>query len=146
MEEQKENVLSGGMTALICESDPGLRETIGAGLKSKGYDVTFSETAADAVAALRLRLFNVVVASESFAETLAYLAGQNMATRRRYFVAMTGGGLTTKDNMTAFNRSVNLVVNTADVPDIGGIIQQGVAENEDFYRVFNDTLRKAGKI
>lgn len=146
MEEHKESVLAGEMTALICESDPGLRETIGAGLKSKGYETTFSETAADAVAALRLRLFDVVVVNESFSETLAYLTAQNMATRRRYFVALTGGGLTTKDNMTAFNRSVNIVINTADIPEIGEIIRQGVAENADFYRVFNDTLRKAGKI
>lgn len=146
MEEQKESVLTGSMTALICESDPGLRETIGAGLKSKGYEPTFSETAADATAALRLRLFDVVVVSDSFAETLAYLAVQNMATRRRYFVALTGGSLTTRDNMTAFNKSVNIVINTADREDIGEIIRQGVAENADFYRIFNDTLRKAGKI
>jgi len=146
MEERNESVLTGVMTALICEPEPELREIISAGLKSRGYVVTFSETAADAVGALRLKLFDVVVVDESFDETLRYLACQNMAIRRRFFVALTGRNVTTKDNMTAFNKSVNIVINTADVNDIGGIIKQGVTENADFYRVFNDTLHQAGRI
>jgi CheY-like chemotaxis protein len=146
MEERNESVLTGVMTVLVCGPDPELREKIGAALKTGGYDATFSETAADAVGVLRLRLFDVVVVDESFDETLRYLAAQNMSTRRRFFVALTGRNVTTKDNMTAFNQSVNIVINASDVNDIAGIIKQGVAENADFYRVFNDTLRQAGRI
>jgi DNA-binding response OmpR family regulator len=77
MEGQNESVLTEG-AALICESDPALREKIGADLKNSGYEITFSETDADATDALLLRLFDVVIVAESFDVTLRHLAGQNM--------------------------------------------------------------------
>jgi CheY-like chemotaxis protein len=143
----------GEKTALVCESDRALREKIGASLEQNDYNVAFSETAADALAALRLRLFDVVVLNELFDsetpggnEVLSYLAHQNMAIRRRYFVALTGKSFATMDNMAAFSRSVNVVVNLENIDDAGDIIREGVADNAAFYQVFNDTLRKAGKI
>jgi hypothetical protein len=50
------------------------------------------------------------------------------------------------DNMAAFNRSVNIVVNVDNIDDAGDAIRNGVADHAAFYQVFNDVLRKAGKI
>jgi CheY-like chemotaxis protein len=143
----------GEKSALVCESDRALRERIGKSLEQNGYNVAFSETASDALATLRLRLFDVIVLNEFFGgenpggnEVLKYLAQQNMSTRRRFFVALTGRSFATMDNMAAFNRSVNIVVNLENLDDTGDIVRKGVADHTAFYQVFNDVLRKAGKI
>jgi len=47
--------------------------------------------------------------------------------------------------MAAFSHSVNIVVNITNIDEIGGIIKQGVADNAEFYQIFNETLRKVGK-
>jgi hypothetical protein len=78
-------------------------------------------------------------------EVLNYIANMAMTTRRRLFVALVSEKYRTMDNMVAFNRSVNIVVNLGSINDIGQIIKQGVAENRAFYHIFQETLQKMGK-
>jgi hypothetical protein len=51
----------------------------------------------------------------------------------------------TMDNMAAFSRSVNSVINLKNIDELGKIIKQGVADNKAFYHVFLETLQKMGK-
>jgi len=152
MEEQKGSGTVGEVSALVCESAQDLRGRIGNSLKLKGYNPTFAETAAEALGKMRRQLFGVVIVNELFDaanpeanEVLKYLGSQNMATRRRFFAALLGRDFKTMDNMAAFSHSVNIVVNAADADEIGAIIRQGVADNAEFYQIFNETLRKVGK-
>jgi protein involved in sex pheromone biosynthesis len=62
------------------------------------------------------------------------------------FVALISGQLRTADNMAAFNKSVNLIVNTGNIDDIGAIIKRSVTENEAFYHVYKDMLRQKGRV
>jgi CheY-like chemotaxis protein len=142
----------GGATALVCEPDPTAREKISSGIKALGYQVTAPETAKDALKAMRFHIFDVVVVNELFDtanpeanDVLQYLENLNMTTRRRFFVALVSEKYRTMDNMAAFNRSVNLVINLKSIDDAGKIIKQGVAENKAFYHIFHETLVKMGK-
>ena len=143
----------GGATALVCESDPAVREKIGSSLKELGYQITAAATTKDALKAMRFHVFDCIVVDELFDTTdpqansvLQYLEGLAMTTRRRFFVALLSKQLRTMDNMAAFNRSVNIVVNLNSIDDIGTIIKQGVADNRAFYHVFQETLQKMGKV
>jgi hypothetical protein len=49
------------------------------------------------------------------------------------------------DQMMAFRHSVNLIVNSKNIDDIGKIIQRGLTDHEFFYRVFKDTLTEVGR-
>lgn len=142
----------GGETALVCESDPVVREKISDSLKNLGYQITAPEKAKDALKAMRFHLFDLVVVNERFDTTnpdtndvLQYLENLNMTTRRRFFMALISEKYRTMDNMAAFNRSVNLVVNLKNIDDVGKIIKQGVADNRAFYHIFQETLVKMGK-
>jgi CheY-like chemotaxis protein len=142
----------GGATALVCEPDPAVREKISGGLKDLGYQITAPATAKDALKAMRFHVFDVVVLNELFdtADPLAngvlhYLEGMAMTTRRRFFVALVSAQFRTMDNMAAFNRSVNIVINLKNIDDMGTIIKQGVADNKAFYHIFQETLQKMGK-
>jgi len=48
--------------------------------------------------------------------------------------------------MAAFNKSVNLVINTKNIDDARTIIKWGISENTAFYRVFRESMQKTGKI
>jgi CheY-like chemotaxis protein len=145
-------VVEGGATALVCEPDPVAREKIEGSLRKLGYQITAPVSAKDALKAMRFHVFDVVVLNDLFDpanpegnEVLLYLENLNMTTRRRIFVALVSEKCRTMDNMAAFNRSVNIVINLKDVGDAGKIVKQGVADNKAFYHVFQETLQKTGK-
>ena len=52
----------------------------------------------------------------------------------------------TMDNMMALNKSVNLIINSKNIEDIGKILSRGITDNEYFYRVFKESLKETGKI
>ncbi len=141
-----------GMTALVCETDPAVREKISEGLQGLEYQITTPEKAKEALKAMRFHVFDVVVVNELFdtadpaaSEVLQYLENQNMSTRRRFFVVLVSDRYRTMDNMVAFNRSVNLVINLKNIEDAGKIIKQGLIDHKAFYHVFQETLQKIGK-
>jgi CheY-like chemotaxis protein len=142
----------GGATALVCELDPAVREKISGSLKDLGYQITAPATAKDALKAMRFHVFDVVVLNELFDEAdpqangvHQYMENMSMTTRRRFFVALVSAKFRTMDNMSAFNQSVNIVINLKNIDEAGKIIKQGVAENKAFYHIFQETLQKMGK-
>lgn len=139
----------GRQTALLCEPDDSLKSKAQAQLQDLGYLVRGAATAQEALRQMRYHTFDVVVINELFdspepeANTvLEYLSELNMQVRRTIFVALVGSRFRTLDDMTAFNRSVNITINTENMGDIGSIIKRGVAENRAFYHVFRETMAK----
>ena len=140
-------------TVLVCESDPSIRSKIINVLKDGGYRVTESNSADDAIKSMRFHVYQLIVLNENY-ETdkpdsnivLQYINDLPMSTRRNIFVTLISGRFRTMDNMAAFNRSVNIVINSQDIDDIGAITKRGMVENEAFYHVFKETLRKTGRI
>jgi CheY-like chemotaxis protein len=145
-------VEEGGATVLVCESDPAIREKISGSLMELGYRITAPTMTKDALKAMRFHVFDVVIIDELFDaadpqanSVLLYLEEMPMTTRRRFFVALLSARFRTMDNMAAFNRSVNIVINIKNIDEMGKIIKQGVADNKAFYHVFLETLQKMGK-
>ena len=141
-----------GETALICESDPSIQTKISVAMKSLGYMITEATSAKDALKKMRFHAYDVVVLDERFDTTvpdendvLRYLEGLSMGTRRDMFVALITERFRSMDNMAAFNKSVNLVINTKNINDVGTIVKRGVSENAAFYRIFKESLQKSGK-
>jgi CheY-like chemotaxis protein len=145
-------IVEGTLTALVCEPDPAVREKITGDLQDLGYQLTTPVSAKDALKAMRFHVFDLVVLNEHFDaanpetnELLQYLENLNMATRRKTFVALVSEKYRTLDNMAAFSRSVNMVINLKSIGDAGKIIKLGVDDNRAFYHVFQETLQKIGK-
>ncbi|MBA4397616.1 MAG: hypothetical protein C0394_09595 [Syntrophus sp. (in: bacteria)] len=141
-----------GETALVCESDPAMREKIRAALQALEYMTTEAASAKDALKNMRFHTYDVVVLSEHFDtdnpdqnNVLQYLEGLPMGIRRDMFVALVSGRFRSMDNMAAFNKSVNLIINTKNIDDVGTILKRGISENAAFYRVFKESMQKLGK-
>jgi len=48
--------------------------------------------------------------------------------------------------MAAFLKSVNLTINEKDVPHIDRILKRSINENDMFFTVLKESMRKTGKI
>ncbi len=146
-------VEEGAETALICESDPSIKAEMTSILKEMGYQVTDTVSARDALKAMRFHVYDMVVLNENFDtdepdanNVLKYLERLPMGIRRNIFVALVSNRFRTMDNMAAFNKSVNTIVNVENLGDFKTIIKRGVADNEAFYHVFKETMKKTGRI
>jgi predicted Zn finger-like uncharacterized protein len=141
-----------GNTALACESDPVMLKKIVDTLNLLEYHVTVSESGRDALKKMRYHQYDLVVINEAFHCTgpdtnmvLLYLERLNMSARRDIYVTMISSQYRTMDQMMAFRHSVNLIVNSKNIDDIGKIIQRGLTDHDFFYRVFKDTLKEVGR-
>ena len=76
---------------------------------------------------------------------LKAIAVMSITVRRYVLVALVGKDVKTFDNMTAFAKSVNVVVNVNDLPQLVGVLRRALADNNEFYRVYRQVLREAGK-
>jgi predicted Zn finger-like uncharacterized protein len=141
-----------GKTALVCVPDPQLRKPIIENLDLMEYQITVAETAREALKRMRYHVYDVVAVDESFDTdnpeangVLIYLERLGMAIRRNMFVTMISSRHRTMDNMTAFLKSVNLIINSKNIEDTGKILSRGLTEYLAFYRVFRDKLKETGR-
>lgn len=143
----------GTLTALICDSDSGTKARVRAALENMRYRVTEASTAREALKAMRFHIFDMVVLSELFDtdspdnnHVLKFLGRLAISIRRQVFVVLLSSEHRTMDNMAAFTKSVNIIINTKNINEIGNIIGAGFSDNNGFYRIFNDTLKKLGRL
>lgn len=140
-----------GKTALVCETDPKLKEPIVDNLNLMEYHITEVENSRSALKKMRYHVYDVVVVNESFDTAspdsnvvLIYLERLSMTVRRNIFVAMLSKRFRTMDNMVALQKSVDIVINNKNINDVGKILSRGVTDKDFFYRAFKDTLLSAG--
>ena len=106
---------------------------------------------ADGLSRLRKNRYEIVLVNEEFGGSLMdnlvlrTIQPMAMATRRHMCIGLIGKQLRTFDHMTAFANSVNFVVAEHEVSKLKAIIRQAVSENDEFYLVFRECLREAGK-
>jgi CheY-like chemotaxis protein len=137
---------------LVCVDAPERQAVIKAALDQLGFTMYAAKTGEDAVSRLRRDTFEIAIVDEQFQgsspldnEVLQALQTMPMSARRYMFVAVLGRTYKTFDNMMAYARSVNVVVNLNDLPHLPAILRKGVTENNEFYRVFREMLAEVGK-
>ena len=146
-------VEEGVKTALLCEPDDALQKKIKTALYDMDYHITAPQLPKDALKQMRFHVFDMVVLNERFGSqnpdmnpVLNYLNRLNMSLRRNIFVTLITDRYRTMDNMAAFNRSVNMIVNPKNIEEIEKILRRGIGDYDAFYRVYKRALLKAGRI
>jgi len=116
------------------------------------YQITVAENARDALKRMRYHVYDIVVVDEDFDTdnpeangVLIYLERLGMSVRRNIFVALVSSRHRTMDNMTAFLKSVNLIVNSKNIDDFPKILSRGLTDHLTFYRVFREKLKETGR-
>ncbi|PKN68384.1 MAG: hypothetical protein CVU54_15110 [Deltaproteobacteria bacterium HGW-Deltaproteobacteria-12] len=148
-------ISAGTETALVCEADPAIREKITKTLIDIGYHVTEPASGREALKSMRFHSYDLVIVNENFDRTdnepgsnevLNYLQNLAAAARRNIFVVLLSDNYRTMDNMMAFNKSVNMIINKKNIDDFAAIIQRGLADNNAFYGIFKEALKKLGRV
>ena len=142
-----------GEMALVCERDPDLKKMMKDALVALEYHVTEADNIRDALTKMRYHTYDFIMVNEKFgSETptensvLIYLQRLPMSIRRNIFVTLVSDTLRTMDRMMAFNRSVNLVVNKKNIPEVHTILKRSILENELFFKIFKETLKEEGRV
>jgi CheY-like chemotaxis protein len=137
---------------LVCENAAERQSIIQVALEQLGYTMLPATTAEEASERLRRHAFEIVIVDERFEASgvldnpvLKTLNTMPIALRRQIFVVLLGREFKTFDNMMAFVRSVNVVVNLNDLPHLPAIIRKGLEDNNEFYRVFREMLIEVGR-
>jgi predicted Zn finger-like uncharacterized protein len=136
-----------GKTALLCESDPMITKTITPVLDVLEYHITEAKNSREALKNMRYHNYDLIVVDEYFDAknpdangVLIYLERLNMAVRRNIFLTMITRRFRTMDNMAAFQKSVNMIVNVDNIADFDKILRRGMADFGIFYQAYKDCL------
>jgi CheY-like chemotaxis protein len=138
--------------ALVAVDDENRKGAVTGALQELGFRVHAAATTDDGYDRLRKTSYEVVVIDQAFQggtlldnALLQQLQTMPASTRRYMFLVLVGPDLKTMDNMTAFAASVNAVINYSDLAQAKGILERGIAENDQFFRVLRSVLQEAGR-
>ena len=136
------------LTALVCEDDPAVREKIKSTLVLMEYNVSVAGSTREALKRMRYHNYELIVINEMFDTStadsngvLVFVERLPMNVRRDIFVCLIGARYRTMDHMMAFNKSVNMIINTKNMDEFGKVLSTGLTDNDMFYRVYRDTLK-----
>lgn len=117
------------------------------------YKLQSAKSPEHAVHKLKFNQYHVVAFHENFGDTTLessplyeYIKDMPMDTRRKTFVALIGGNFKTLDHMEALAHSVNLVINQNEMDQLETILKKATAENDNFYKVYRETMTALGKL
>jgi CheY-like chemotaxis protein len=137
---------------LVCEDSAERQSVIKAALDQVGLTMFVAKTSEEAIERMRRDTFEIVILDEQFQggsaldnEVLKALQTMPMSMRRYTFVVLLGRAYKTFDNMMAFARSVNVVVNLNDLPHLPAILKKGITDHVEFYRTFRQVLAEVGR-
>lgn len=139
-------------SALVCEDNAEIKGAVSAALEGLKYSVESAQSTDDAFDKLKFNQYGIIVLNECFSGSSSennavhkFLKLMPMSERRRIFLALIGKDFKTGDNMTAFAKSSNITVNAKDISNFKAILKKSIAENDQFYKVFRESLVKLGK-
>ena len=117
------------------------------------YKLQRAKSPEHAVHKLKFNQYHVVAFHEKFGgSTLEtsplydFIRDMPMDTRRKIFVALVGENFKTLDNMEALAYSVNLVINQKELDQLEAILKKSIGDNDNFYKVYRETMTALGKL
>jgi hypothetical protein len=141
----------GGRVALICTADHNLSQRVAQVINELDFHVIVAEKPSSALSRLEDHHCGLILLDEKYGlnessenPVLIYMQRLPMAVRRRSFMCLLSEETTTLDQMSAFRRGANLILNSQDVEKIPLILDRILKDHQTFYKVLNDELGKRG--
>lgn len=143
----------GDTTSLVCVDVPEVQRLVVENLTELGCKLHTGLFVEDIMVKLQTHAYDVVIIAEHFADSNLQSNPILHATleippnqRRRQIIVLVGSSVHTDSDMEAWQHSVNLVVNLADVPNIKHVLRRAMVRNRGFYTPYADALREAERI
>jgi hypothetical protein len=121
-------------------------------LEAKRFKIQYAKSPEYAVHKMKFTHFHFVALNENFGnvaldESPIYqtVIEMPMVTRRNIFFALVGANFKSLNNMQAYQKSANVVINEKDLGKLEDILKKSISENEIFYKVYKETLNAVNK-
>jgi len=139
----------GAKTAMICEMNAQIRGKIRQAAEKLNYHILEAPSPRDALREMRYHTFDLIIINELFGtrdpdmnHILKYLSQLMMIIRRNIFVAVLSERFRTSDNMQAYNKSVNLIINLKDMDRFETILEHSIKDHDSFYRTYKSLFKE----
>jgi hypothetical protein len=141
----------GDKTSLVCLDVPEMQRLVVENLSELQYKIHTGLFVEDILLKLHTHVYDVVIFSEHFngadlrnnqilQATLEISPNQ----RRQQTIIMAGSSVHTDSEMEAWQYSVDLTVNLADVPNLKHVIRRAVQRTRAFYDPYVEAMSAAG--
>ena len=141
----------GAMSALVCVDEPERLKAVKEALDDLNYYSSVASSVKEALSKLRYNQYDLVMLDEEFCgesadnnTILRYLQPMPMSTRRNIFLMLISNQIRTLDNLMAFAKSVNAVINDSDTQKVKIVLERAMADHRRFYKVYRDLVQVIG--
>ena len=141
----------GAMSALVCVDEPERLRDVKEALDDLNYYSSVASSVKEALSKLRYNQYDLVMLDEEFCgesadnnTILRYLQPMPMSTRRNIFLMLISNQIRTLDNLMAFAKSVNAVINVSDTQKVKLVLERAMADHRRFYKVYRDLVQVIG--
>jgi predicted Zn finger-like uncharacterized protein len=137
--------------ALVCMEDSLGKEQLEISLKELGFHVETPGVISEALKQMAYQLYPLVLVDRSFDRSLGFevmsshMKELDTSLRRRICFILFSENLPTGDPMSAMHSSVNYIIGSDGLDNSEAVLSTAIEEHRNFYKVYNDSLRAAGK-
>ncbi len=139
------------LNALICVGGDDLKKKVVSSLKRMGLNTAVVANTKTALKRLEYHIYHLVIIDDVFdqkkgiADIIDSMNTMDMSLRRRICLVWITSEFKTNDNLASLHGSVNAILNHDDIHHIGPFLSSALLEHKQFYTVYNESLKMAGK-
>ncbi len=138
-------------SALICVGSGDLQKKIYSVISGIGFDAKTVTTTKEALKKLEYHIYPLVIIDETFDQKkgvesmTAKLNAIDMSLRRKICLVLISKRFNTNDHLSALQSSVNSIISINDIAHLTNFLSTVFTEHRNFYTIYNDSLKLAGR-
>lgn len=139
------------INAMVCVGDTALRQKVFQTTKNIGCFVQNVSDARTAIEKMEYQVFQLLIVDQTFDQSkgighiMQSLNTMDMSLRRQICAVVINSKIGTNDHMAALHASVNNILNLNDIAHLEPFLVKAIEAHRQFYTIYNDSLKKAGK-
>ena len=155
VKENKNPIFQGSfdeqLNALICVDSDDLQKTIFSIVKQMGLNTEAITNTKAALKKLEYHIYHLVIIDDAFdqnkgiSDIISRMNTIDMSLRRKICLVWLSNKFNTNDNMAALHSSVNYIIHLEDILHLEPFLYRALTEHKNFYTVYSDSLKQAGK-
>ena len=139
------------LNALICIDNENLNRQVSTIIQQMGLNIETVTNTKAALIKMEYHIYHLMVVDDAFDQNKGItgivdrLNAIDMSLRRRICLVWINDEFNTNDGMVALHTSVNCVIHQEDVNHLEPILSRAMQEHKNFYTVYNESLKLAGR-
>ena len=137
--------------ALVCIGDDDLKKKIYSTIDQMGFSAEMVNNTKAALKKMEYHIYHLVIMDETFDQNkgitglIDRINSVDMYLRRQMCLVFVSDQFKTNDDMAALHASVNKVIQLDDINHLDAFLSKALMEHKNFYTVYNESLKLAGR-